>query len=202
MEAVLFVLSYPIVDWIVKKTAYQSLLQLLPFMRYITFKMYEAFEQKKFSHYFSVNIRSMDCNRDCNIRFTLIRYFVTVVMYRFEMASQRRKNQCHSSYRFLNKLIFSETTRWKNVRFRWIGILCGLHNNLKRMEAVLFVLAYPIENWIVKKTAYQTLLQSLLFARYSTFKMYKAFEQKNCLHYFSLNVRSMDCNRVVEVWGF
>ena len=70
------------------------------------------------------------------------------------------------------------------------------------MEAVLFVLAYPIEDWIVKKTTYQSLLHSLLFMRYSTFKMYKAFEQKNFLHYFSLNIRSMDCNRVVEVRGF
>ena len=84
---------------------------------------------------------------------------------------------------FLNYLTFTETTRYEKVRFRWIEILCGLHNNLKRMEAVLFVLAYPIEDWIVNKTAYQSHLPLLLFMRYCTFKMHKA-SKKNFLRYF------------------
>ena len=121
-------------------------------------------------------------------------------MYRCEIPSQHNKNQCHSSYRFWIIWLLPRLHVKKKFRFRWIGILCGLHNNLERMKAVLFVLAYPIEDWIVNKTAYQSHLRSLLFMRYCTFKMHGA-SKKIVFTVFFLNIQSMDCNRVVEVRG-
>ena len=100
-------------------------------------------------------------------------------------------------------MIFTETTRWGNVSdFDGSGYFADCTITLF-FEAYGsgFCTSHLIEDWIVKKR-HSNFLQWLPFMRYSTFKMFEAFEQKKILHNFSVNIRSMDCNRVVEVWGF
>ena len=72
---------------------YESSLDLMYFLRYGNFNSCKIVRTRFFAHR-RRNIRKY------NISSPLFRNCVTVVMYRCEMASQRNKNQCHSSYRF------------------------------------------------------------------------------------------------------
>ena len=72
---------------------YESSLDLMYFLRYGNFNSCKIVRTRFFAHR-RRNIRKY------NISSPLIRNCVTVVMYRCEIASQRNKNQCHSSYRF------------------------------------------------------------------------------------------------------
>ena len=165
-------------------------------LRYGSFYIRKLIRTRFFAHH-RRNIRKY------NIRFTLIRYCVTVVMYRCEMASQRNKNQCHSSYRFwiiwfLPRLHVES----KMLDFDGSGYFanCTITWSVWKRFYLYSPILYRIELWRKRHI-------NLSCSRYFSWdtvlsKCIKPSNQKNFLHYFSRNIRSMDCNRVVEDLGF
>ena len=140
--------------------------------------------------------------RKYNIRSILIRNCVTVVMFRCEIASQRNKNQCHSSYRFwiiwfLPRLHVKEMLDFDGSRyFADCTITWSVWKRFYSYSPIL----KRIELWRKRRI-------NLFCSRYFSWdtvlsKCIKPSNKKNFLHYSSLNIRSMDCNRVVEVRGF
>ena len=139
-------------------------------LRYGSFYICELIRTRFFAHH-RRNIRKY------NIRSTIIRNCVTVVMYRCEMASQRNKNQYHSSYRFwviwfLPRLHVKEMLDFDGSRY----------NNSKNWKVGSMSILRRIGAWSPITVMYESSLDLMYFLRYGNFNSCKIVRTRFFAH--------------------